>query len=183
MGVSLGYKSRGLISPKHVAQILEDAKKLKDSRKWWAEPIFFFPPDADDEPNKGLGGMVSRVIDSLLGLSGTFMEGDTKFSLAGGYSGPNHQFVHVDADEDEIMGYFDVGAILGFLARWARVTGVGWQIACVGEECGIINDDGTMDAHLKDFLDSFIRHSTYSPSDPGLPDLLRKIDQKYASRG
>ena len=183
MGVSLTYKSRGFIAKKHVAQIMEDAKKLENSRRWWAEPIYFYPPDFGESPQKSMWGMISKMVDSLLGLSGAIMEGDTKFSIPGGYSGDNGEFVHVDADENEIMGYFDVCEILNFLAKWSKVTGVGWQMWCVGEECGIVKEDGTMDAQLAEFLDAFLRQSPFSLADPALPNLIAEIDRKCASRG
>jgi hypothetical protein len=184
MGVSLSYRSRGVISEKHVALIMEDAKKLEESRRWWAEPIFFFPPDFGESPQKkGMWAMIMKVTDSVLGLSGAIMEGDTKFSIPGGYSGDNGDFVDVDAEENEIMGYFDVRAILTFLSTWSKVTSVGWQICCVGEPCGVIKEDGTMDAQLGEFVDSFLRHSPFSLADPALPNLIAEIDRKYASRG
>ena len=180
MGVCLGYRSTLPVTEATAATMIAEAESFAASREWWAEPVRFFPPDFSEVAPKGWFAPILNWIDSGLGISGTFIRGDTKISLAGGYSGPGGSYVEVDPLENELMGYVDCVAIVEFLKRLSRKHKVGWALENVGEPCGTISPEGMPDSQLFGFLQGFT--DEFEPLDPNLPERVRQISQKYASR-
>ncbi|MGL6072994.1 MAG: hypothetical protein ACRC8S_02410 [Fimbriiglobus sp.] len=155
MGVSLLYQTSAPVTAKVKAAILSEAERINSDRRWWCEGFIFFDPRG--RKKKGPAPLT----------------GDTKlFYSFGGYT-HDGEFVEVDGDVDDFMGFRDAAFIVRQLVHWSREYGVAWSLEMAGAELGTVAAGATQPPGLLGWD---------TPESRAEKRRATTLDSRYASR-
>ena len=166
MGVAFDYSTKQKVPDSVRQQVLGEATEIIKNRCWWCESPFL------DEVTKSIGEVKTGTL-----------YGGFKFSLLGGYSGPDGN-VDVDYDDDCFMGARDLSYVVDCLANWSKQYNLHWVLEIVSEPIGEIKD-GKIDNDFWEFISEYFELNMDQNEIKTIlldDEKAEQIDLKYISR-
>jgi len=157
MGVALTYRSSSKLEPKIKEALLAEAAALRETRRWWCEPIGFLESPGEE----------------LLGFTKIFNSG---------YSDSSGRLIQVDNADDFLMAWNDCRVISEILAEWSKRFAMGWSLLLEEQPIGEITSTGEFSRELQATLADLLKMARAPTNEEARTRLVAEIDEKYASR-